>query len=164
MGGQFSPRIQPSLGREGWILASNIFGFYFRVSDPFLGSKKIITWFFNQVFEERISVFILGPWIHPSGQRRILLGFSTKSLKRGSQFLSSARFYPRVKESDYLVFQPCLEERILVFILGSQIQPLYIEDNLFLSSGQFYSRVKEGDYLVFRPSLEERVSVFVLGF
>jgi hypothetical protein len=83
-------------------------GFYRWVSDPFLGSKKIITWFFNQVFEERISVFILGSRILPLDIE-------------DDGFLSSARFYPQVKEDYYLVFQPSLEEKISVFIRGSQI-------------------------------------------
>jgi hypothetical protein len=159
-----------------------------RVSGPPIRLKKIITWFFNQVLEERV-------------------GFNPRVLKKGSWFLSSGLEYTlRIKESHYLVFQPSLEERVLVFILGSRIQPSDIEDDWFLSLGPpfgstkvntcFFNKVfKRGfrfwslsfgstlwivegyylfspwvlgppfgsNYLTFQPSLEERISIFILG-
>jgi hypothetical protein len=87
-----------------------------------LGLKKVITWFFNRVLKKGSRFLSLG------------LGFNPWILKM-------IGFYPQldftlwIKEGDYLVFQPSLEERISVFILGSRIQPSDIEDDWFLSLG-----------------------------
>jgi hypothetical protein len=66
------------------------FGFYPWVLGSTLGSKKIITWVFNQVLEERVR-------------------FNSRVLKKGYRFVPSGlRFYPLIKEDYYLVFQTSL--------------------------------------------------------
>jgi hypothetical protein len=115
-------------------------GFYPRVGFTF-GSKKVITWFFNQVLKRGFRFLSSG------------LGFNPWILKM-------IGFYPwvgstlRIKEGNYLVFQPSLEERVSNFILESRIQPSDIEDDWFLFSSRFYPQVKEGDYMVFNQVLK----------
>jgi hypothetical protein len=132
MGGQFSPRVHqvleervefnPRILKKGSWFVSLGSNFYPKFLDYTLGSKKIITRFFNQVLEERVG---FNPWIFKKGSRFVPLSLELypqiKKLLLDYYLIfqpslgrEGLELYPQIKEDYYLVFQPILrrEDRI----------------------------------------------------